>query len=594
MTRPFRRFLFIFFLLLIGLTVIVFSHGAGEPDARIVFRTSFSGGDIPGVDPALTENPYSIQLVESMTVGLLRMNEETLALEAGMAERYEFNESRDEITFHLRSDVRWVRYDPESETVEIVRDCAGTDRFITAEDFRYGVERVLNPGTGSAYAFLLNKIISGATAYNDGSARDFSSVGVEAPDSRTLVVRLREPSPYALNILSLWVVRAMPKWLIEGDACGEGYGDRWTEAGIFQGYGPFTLKSWTHDAELTLIRNPFWPGSEAVPAAAIDEIETRMMSETSALAEYEAGRLDSAIVPFSDFDRIADDPSYADQIIEKPLNIGTEGMIFNHLLPPTDDPRVRRALALAVDRPAIVHALKSGTPARFWIHPGVSGAPGTEMIGEYGARANLDEARALIADYCAEKGLTPNQVKLSYYYSAGDLHQIRAEVVTEYWRKELGINVVLENSDWGVFKDVRKEGLHNVYRTAWIQDYFDANNFTADVFLCPGGYYQASTDWPTLDCADSDDADALYSEYAALVSEAALESDPIRRAELYARSESIITNEAAILVPISYNDATYLINPRFTVRVSRSGYDRWEKWGVAETAEAGAGTAMKP
>ena len=585
MTRPFRRFLLILFFLLIGFTVIVFSRHPGTPDDRVIFRNSFSGGDIPGIDPALTENPYAIQLVESMTVGLLRMNEETLALEAGTAERYEMNDAGDEITFHLRSDVPWVRYDPEAGTVEVVRDCAGADRFVTADDFRYGIERVLRPETGSAYAFLLNKIIAGAASYNDGSARDFSTVGVEALDARTLLVRLTEPSPYALNILSLWVVRAMPAWLIEGDACGEAFGDRWTEAGFFQGYGPFTLKSWTHDAEMTLIRNPFWSGTAAIPAAVIDEVETRMMSETNALAEYEAGQLDFAVIPFSDFDRIAEDPVYADARIEKPLNIGTEGMIFNHLLAPTDDARVRQALSLAVDRDAIVHALKSGTPAPFWIHPGVAGAPGSELAAEYGAKTDFETARALIADYCAEKGLTADQVTLSYYYSAGDLHQIRAEVVTETWRRELGINVVLENSDWGVFKDVRKEGLHNVYRTAWIQDYFDANNFTADVFLCPGGYYQASTDWPTLGCVDAEDADPLYSAYAALVNEAAQENDPDRRAELYARSEAVMVSEAAILTPISYNDAVFLVNPRFVVPVSRSGYDRWEKWGVKESAE---------
>ena len=111
--------------------------------------------------------------------------------------------------------------------------------------------------------------------------------------------------------------RAEPGWLIEGDDCTEAYGDRWAETDAFQGYGPFTLKSWTHDAELTLIRNPFWPASEAIPSARIDEVTMLMISETSAIAEYEAGNLDYAIVGYSDYDRLESDPCYADALIGK-------------------------------------------------------------------------------------------------------------------------------------------------------------------------------------------------------------------------------------------------------------------------------------
>lgn len=566
--------------------VLSFLSASVRVSARpIVFRTSFSGGDIPSIDPSLVEEPYGIQLVDELTVGLLRMNEETLVLDPGIAERYEINETGDSVTFYLRTDVPWVRYDSERGAVERVVDCRGAARFVTAADFVYGIERTLRPETAAPFAFLLNKVVAGAAAYNDGSNPDFGAVGIRAIDERTLTVDLVSASPYTLNILSLWMFRAEPGWLIEGDDCTEAYGDRWAETDAFQGYGPFTLKSWTHDAELTLIRNPFWPASEAIPSARIDEVTMLMISETSAIAEYEAGNLDYAIVGYSDYDRLESDPCYADALVGKPLNVGTEAVLFNHLLPPTDDVRVRRALSLAIDRAAVAAALKSGTPARYWIHPSAIGAPDPGTADEFGAETDISRAKALIDDYCAEKGIEPGELTLTYYYSSSDLHQIRGQVLAEMWRGALGINVVLENSDWGVFKDVRKEGRHHIYRTAWNQDYLDANNFTADVFLCPGGYYQPSTDWPTEGCAEPLDADPLYTAYAELLDSAASERDPARRAELYARSEKILIREAAILSPISYNDATYLLNPIFQVPTTRTGYDRWEKWGVVPERE---------
>ena len=203
--------------------VLSFLSASVRVSARpIVFRTSFSGGDIPSIDPSLVEEPYGIQLVDELTVGLLRMNEETLTLDPGIAERYEINETGDSVTFYLRTDVPWVRYDSERGAVERVVDCRGAARFVTAADFVYGIERTLRPETAAPFAFLLNKVVAGAAAYNDGSNPDFGVVGIRAIDERTLTVDLVSASPYTLNILSLWMFRAEPGWLIEGDDCTEG------------------------------------------------------------------------------------------------------------------------------------------------------------------------------------------------------------------------------------------------------------------------------------------------------------------------------------------------------------------------------------
>jgi oligopeptide transport system substrate-binding protein len=98
-------------------------------------------------------------------------------------------------------------------------------------------------------------------------------------DDYTLQLTFLEPTAYNLNIAGLWVARPQPKWVIEGDCDGgvEARGERWTEPGFFQSYGPYTMSEWIHDSEMTLVKNPFWPGSDSVPTPKIDVIHFGML-----------------------------------------------------------------------------------------------------------------------------------------------------------------------------------------------------------------------------------------------------------------------------------------------------------------------------
>lgn len=556
--------------------------GGTDPAAEQVFRYSYPSGDIESLDPSLTSEPYAIQLIDEVTIGLYRLNEASGELEPGMVQSREVSADGMTYVFELLPDIPWVRWDAEKGEVVPVTDCAGSTRVVTAEDFVYGIERTLRPETASPYAFLLNDILVNAAAYNQGKAEDFSQVGIRALDAAHLEVQFREPNAYNLNILSLWMARAQPRWLIEGDECSAALADGWIESGNFQGYGPFTLKDWQHDASLTLIRNPFWSGTAAVPQAFLDEVSVRMISETAALAEYESGALDQAVIPMGDFDRIMNDPATEAQRMLKTLNVGTEAILFNIHLAPTDDWRVRKALALAIERNAVVAAVKTGRLASGWIHPAVEGGSAIPKGAFSSLEYDPEEAKRLMDDYCAEMGIEPADLAVTYSFSTSDLHQLRAQVIAAMWETVLGIRVNLISSEWTVFNQQRKEGLANVYRTAWIQDYPDANNFTADVFLCPGGYYQSSSDWPTVDCAKTDDGTSLYYDYADLVTRAAKETDPEERRALYFESERILMDGEVLLLPLSYNDGWILRNPKFAAPVSAIGYERFEKWRVED------------
>lgn len=577
----------VFYTLLLAVLLLTSFAGAGATPAaeeaapfEKVIHTSFVGGDVPSIDQALVSDVIGIQLADEMTVGLLRQSEETGELENGMAVSYTSSEDKKVYTFSILQGVPWVTYNPETEAVEEVKDCDGNVRYVTAQDFAYGIERTLRPATASSYAFLVNQAVVGAEAYNLGETDDFSTVGVKALDDSTLEITLNEDGIFNLNIISMWMMHAMPSWIIDGDACTEGVAERWTETGYYQGYGPFTLKEWVHDSVLTVITNPFWPGIDSVPKPSVDGVEYRLIGEVETLSEYEAGNMDNSSIPAGDFDRIVNDPAYKDHLIYKPTNIGTEWLIYNINLEPTDDLRVRKALTMSVDKDALVEAVKYGEAAKYFINPAVAGAPKPEDYPDLGSVYDPEAAKALIDDYCAEKGIEPKDVRLVYYYNTTDTNKLRAEAIANMWQTTLGITVDLQNSEWSVFKVDRREGLQNVYRSSWVQDYLDANNFSADVFLCPLGAYQEITDWPTVGCTSTDDP--TYQKYAEIVTEAGKEEDPAKRAELYAQSDDILINEIALINPLNWNNAYVLQNPRIEAPTSITGYDRWEKWSIKE------------
>src|SRR5690554_5494137 len=132
--------------------------------------------------------------------------------------------------------------------VEQVLDCEGNPRMVTAYDFEYKILRTANPETAADYAYLRSMTVQGAAPYIHGETDDPSTVAVKALDDRTLEITFLRPAVYNLNIAGLWFAHAMPKWIIEGDECTEGRGQKWIETGFYQGYGPFTLKEWVHDA----------------------------------------------------------------------------------------------------------------------------------------------------------------------------------------------------------------------------------------------------------------------------------------------------------------------------------------------------------
>lgn len=534
------------------------------PAAEKVLRLSINQ-DFPSIDPAYAWDVSGIQIIDEITVGLTRQNEQTAVNEMAMATDYTLSEDGLTYTFTIRDDVPWVKYDAVSDQVVEVLDCEGNVRMVTAFDFEYGIKRVLTPATGADYAFLLGWVVEGAQAFLDAETDDFSTVGVKALDANTLEVTFIDPAVYNLSIAGLWFNHAVPEWQIEGDDCTEGRGARWTETGFNQSYGPFVMKEWIHDSVLTLVKNPFWPGDDVVPSPSIDAITWTILPTSSALAEFEAGNLDVSAFSSSDYDRIMTDPDYSQWLY--PTNtLGTEFYSFNTQLAPTDDVRVRKALSMAIDREAMVKVMKSGIVAQWFCNPGASGCPTMADYADLGVKYDPEGAKALLQEYLDENGQTVEDLDIVMMFNTSEGHKMRAEAIQQMWKDVLGVEVQLVNQEWAVYKVTRKDGAENIYRSSWVQDYPDANNFLKEVFA-DGGAYSEVVDWTS-------------EEFDAILAEAAKEADPAARAALYADAEKILIEENAVIAPLAWYSDFVLVRPEVTAFVSLTGYDRYEKWDI--------------
>lgn len=542
-----------------------------------VLRLDGGSADIPSIDPSHAVSMIEIQVIESTSLGIMRQNEETGEMEPGMAKSYEVSPDGLTYTFKLMDNVPWVKYDANKGQVVKVQDCNGADRMVTADDFAYGIKRTLDPLVASEYAYVLTPYLVGANEYNTSTETDptklaelADAVGVKVIDSQTISYTFLKPAVYNLNILGLWVAHAQPRWLIEGDDCTDARGERWTEAGFYQGYGPFTLKEWFHDANLTMIKNPFWPGSQVIPQAKIDEVTYRFLDTSVAFAEFEAGNLEIASIPSGDLDRIKSDPTYQ-PMIEQAITLGTEFYAFNTQKAPTDDARVRLALSLAIDRESLVNnVVKSGIPAPYYTNPGAAGAPKPDKYPDLGVKYDPTQAKALLDEYLKEKNLTADKLNVSLLFNTAESNKKAAEAIQAMWKDTLGINVTVTNQERKVFYQQRPLGLENVYRSSWVQDYPDANNFLYEVFGTPGGY-QDIVKW---------NSGANFDKFISLLGQGAIEQDAAKRMDLYAQAEKILLNDEAVITPLWWYSDPQLVRPTVQKPTSITGYEHFEKWDI--------------
>jgi oligopeptide transport system substrate-binding protein len=522
-----------------------------------VLRTAYAPGDVI-LDPSLGTWVNEIQLVNEMFVGITTLNELTVEVEPGIAADWTVSDDGLTYTFYLLHDVPWVRYDPDKDEVVQVTDENGNVRLVTAQDIVYGINRTLDPATASQYAATLAPwIVNG----NEKLAGQDVELGISAVDDYTLEIKSPKAAGFLLMMYGLWMSRPEPQWAIDQ------YGDLWTEVGNMTTYGPYTLKEWEHDVQITLIKNPFWPGTGSVPQAKIDEWSFTYLDEPAYLAAFEAGELDwIPTVPLPDLDRIR---------VEYPseLAIGPDTCTyyygFNTLIAPTDNVHLRRALSMAIDRDAVVQVTNGGEiPAGFFTRPDIAAAPSQEDYPDLAIHTDPEAAKAELEAYFAETGTTLETMPpLTLGHNTLARHVIIAQAIEQMWKETLGIEVQDMSQDAQTYNAGLRSDAPPIWRLGWCYDYPDPNSFINDVFRSKGPDSNNHTGWGPDD-------------FYALLDEAGVTTDPAVRRDLYAQAEYILVNRDAAVAPIYYYTSQQMTQTWVdrTYAVNRS--ERLEKWNV--------------
>lgn len=552
------------------------------------------GTEPPSADPAISTDTTSIEIIEHMFLGLVDLDEETMAPIPELATSWEVSEDGLTWTYHMRQDVMWVKYNPMSGLVE--RDiCPDGSRWVCAEyqgvsyrlvsayDVEYGVKRTIDPRTGSDYAYVLY-IIDGAYEANnaDPESPDFEAlldgVGVKALDPFTVQFKLVAPAGYFGQIASMWVARPQPKWAIDA------HGDAWIEPENIVTNGSYAMKSWIHNDSMVFVRNPYLP-DELWGGGNIDEVHCVMVVEDSTeFAMYLNDELDTAGVPLPEMDRVKTDPVLSNELTIRPFPC-TYYYGFITTKAPTNDVRVRKALSMAIDRQTLIDQVTKGgqLPANTFaggtifgnaaLDPRIAPWALPEELGGWGYDKALTEAQNLmtVAGYPNGEGL---EIVLMHNVSEG--HARIAQAIQAMWTAAFPqARFTIETQEWRVYlqtisKETPLENMPNVYRLGWCQDYPDENNWVHEVFNPTYGNNdpQMSVDDPQVG--------QYVAQFDQLTTEAGRLADPAARAAKYFEAERLLVDEIVAMAPIYYYTQIALTKPWLT----RHWHDtpHWDTW----------------
>ncbi len=521
--RLFKAPLFIFSLLIL-------LSGCG-PKETAVERANREGILLRGnatepktLDPHVATGVPENHIITSMMEGLIAYHPtDDTAIEPGMAESFETNEAGDVYTFHIR-DAKWSNGDQ-----------------VTAHDFDYSYRRVLTPELACEYVTMLF-VVKNAEAYfksrsePDEEPMPWEEVGIKALDDKTLQITLNAAMPYFPQMLKHYSWFPVNPRTIEEHGGIASRNGQWMRVGNHVTNGPFKLKEWKTNQILEVEKNPDYWDADTVKLNGIRFFPIESADTEERLFQAEQLHI-TYMVPLHKLDPYkAENPDllrldpYLGNYFYR-VNVTQDG--------PLGDKRVRRALALAIDRKSLTkNTLKGGqTPAHYFVPPGIKGYPTREFLSY-----DPEEAQRLLAEagYPNGEGFPTFEI----LYNTRDDHKTIAETIQQMWKQTLGLNVQIINQEWKVYLDAQSNLEYDVSRAGWIGDYVDPYTFL-EMFTTGNG--NNDTGW----------SNARYDE---IIKMAPLAGDDTKRFALLQEAEAILMDELPIL-PIYIYTLPFLIHP---------------------------------
>lgn len=490
------------------------------------------------IDPALNSAVDGAIMINHMFEGLMRWVDsgaETVGsdgtctnaeLSYGQAESYDKVSNEDgtvTYTFHLRDGIKWSD---------------GQD--VTAQDFVFSWQRLVNPETAADYSYMIDCVVN-ANAIMNGEM-DPSELGVSAPDDKTFVVTITSDLPYFTEICAFPATFPVREDIVSDS--------QWTYSpDTYISNGAYKMTSRVTNSEIVMEKNENYYGVDTLGP---DKITFKLMDDANAmLSGFNSGELD--FIESMPTDEVAGLLASGDlKIVDY---IGTYYVCYQTQKAPFDDPRVRQAFTLAVDRTYIVEQItqtgqvEAGgyVPAGVYDAAGATGDDFRTVGGDYYGptdadyEANCEKARELLAEAGYPNG--EGFPVVTYLYNTDDSHKAVAEALQNMWQTQLGVTVQLDNQEWATFLQTRKDGDYSIARNGWIADYNDPMSFL-DMWLTGGG---------------NNDAQYSNPDYDALIQQAKAATDPAERMELMHQAENILVGQDWVVNPLYFYTQKYML-----------------------------------
>ncbi|EJF29446.1 MULTISPECIES: ABC transporter substrate-binding protein [Enterobacteriaceae] len=474
-----------------------------------------NGSEPASLDPHKVESDVESNIIGDFFDGLIRVKNDG-SIEPHLAEKWD-NQDNKVWTFHLRPGIKWSNGEP-----------------ITAQDVVWSWKRLVDPKTGSPYATYPGTMhIENANDIAEGK-KPVDSLGVKALDANTVQVTLDQPT--SAFLLMLGHTSMVPV----SEAAVEKFGDKWTQPANFVSSGPYKLSQWVVNEKVVGERNKqYWDDAHTV----INKVTyLPVTSGTADINRYKAGEIDiTYTVPETLFASLK--KSIPDQVHITPY-LSTYYYEFNTTKAPFNDPRVRLALNLALDKDIIAGKVLGQGQKPAWLvsQPKIGGI--TLKPAEYGSWSHdkrVAEAKKLLA----EAGFNDSHpLQFNLLYNTSESHQRIAIAASSMWKKNIGVEAKLQNQEWKTMLDTKRTGNYDLVRYGWIADYDDAatylNNFRT-------GDSQNSSKY----------SNPAYDEIIAKASQATTQEE---RAKYYQQAEDILAKDVPT-IPIYHYVKVQLVKP---------------------------------
>lgn len=504
---------------------------AGAARAEMVYRMA-TMGEPKTLDPHGVSGTWENYIVGDAFMGLLTDAADAKPI-PGAAESWTISDDGLTYTFKLR-DHKWSDGTP-----------------VTAEDFVYSFRRILDPATAAEYASIMYPI-KNAQAINSGETKDLTALGARAVDEKTLEVTLENPTAYFLELLTHYTAFPVPKHAIDKHRAD------WIKPGNFVSNGAFRIIEWTPNARIVAERNPEFYDAANVK---FDKVIYFPDEDRNAVTKrFRAGEIDYV----SDF--ASEQIDFLKRELPEATRVhpylGTYYYPINVKRPPFDNPKIRRALSIAIERPAITDkVLKTGELPAYGVVPPGTGDYGQPYEPEW-ARLPLSERQAMAKQLLAEAGFdADNPLKFTLSYNTSENHKRIAVAAQAMW-KAIGAQAELVNREVKVHYDELKQHNFDVARAGWIADYNDPQNFLylMETRTGPNNYSQYS----------NPEFDRLMMEQAAI-------RDTGKRMELLHQAEKIAIDDD-VWIPIYYYVSKALVSPKLKGYVDNTKHTHRARW----------------